>query len=280
MIISKVFNNNAVLVKDENQIEKIVMGCGLAFKKKSGDHIDESKIDKVFLLSNDEANNKFKELVMYIPFEYIEFGEEVIKYAQGKLGETLNENVYISLIDHMYSAIKRYKEGIMIKNVILWEIKRFYKDEYNIGLKALEMIKERFSVSLLDDEAAFIAIHIAESRKRQETEDMYKTTEIMSEILNIVKYYFNISFDEDSIYYYRFITHLKFFVQRLLENKLLEGHGDDTLLELVKTKYINSYNCVEKINDFISKKYKYDILDEEKLYLVIHIERLVYKSEK
>ena len=69
-------------------------------------------------------------------------------------------------------------------------------------------------------------------------------------------------------------------MQRLLENKLLENRGDDTLLGLVKTKYINSYNCVEKISDFISKKYKYNILDEEKLYLVIHIERLVYKSEK
>lgn len=279
MIISKIFNNNAVLIKDENAVEKIVMGCGLAFKKKCGEELDESKIDKTFILSNPDVSNKFQELIQYIPSEYIELGEDIIRYTEKTLGKNLNDTIYISLIDHIYAAVKRFKDGISVKNAILWDIKRFYKDEFNIGLNVLNMIEERFSVRLPDDEAGFIAIHIVEALLNENVEDMYNITELMSEISNIVKYNFRISFNEDSIYYYRFITHLKFFAQRLLGNKINIDDKNDDLLDTVKLKYVNSYECVNKISEFLKRRYNYNIINEEKLYLTIHIERLVYKSE-
>ncbi|AGF54729.1 transcription antiterminator [Clostridium saccharoperbutylacetonicum N1-4(HMT)] len=278
MVIYKIFNNNAVVIKDEKGVEKIVMGCGLAFKKKCGEEVDVSKIDKVFILSDPEVNNKFQEMMTYIPSEYVELGEEIINYAAKALNKTLNDTIYISLIDHLYAAVKRYQDGISVKNAILWDIKRFYKDEYKIGLKALDMIEERFSVRLPDDEAGFTAIHIVESVLSENAEDMQKITEIISEISNIVKYNFHIYFNEDSVYYYRFVTHLKFFAQRLLEGKTYLDDAQDDLLYTVKTKYVNSYECAEKISKFIKTKYDYDISNDEKLYLTIHIERIVYKA--
>lgn len=278
MIIYKVFNNNAVLTKDENGKEKIVMGCGLAFKKKSGEKVDESKIDKVFVLSDPDINNKFQQMITYIPIEYIELGEDVIKYAGKALNKNLNDKIYISLIDHLYAAIKRYQEGISVKNAILWDIKRFYKNEFKIGLKALDMIEERFSVRLPEDEAGFIAIHIVDSLLSENVGDLNEITEIISQISNIVKYNFHIVFNEDSVYYFRFITHLKFFAQRLLEGKTYFDDDKDDLLDTIKAKYVNSYGCVEKISEFIKKNYNYDVSDDEKLYLTIHIEQVVYKS--
>lgn len=278
MIIYKIFNNNAVVIKDENGMEKIVMGCGLAFKKKCGEEVDVSKIDKVFVLSDREVNNKFQEMMTYIPPEYVELGEDIIKYAKKALDKNLNDTIYISLIDHIYAAIKRYQSGILVKNAILWDIKRFYKDEYQIGLKVLDMVEERFFVRLPDDEAGFIAIHIVEASLNENTKDIQNITEIMSQILNIVKYNFHISFNEESIYYYRFITHLKFFVQRLFEGKTYTDDGQDDLLDAIKEKYQNSYECVNKISNFIKSEYNYDISGEEKLYLTVHIQRMVYKS--
>lgn len=125
MIIYKILNNNAVVIKDENGMEKIVMGCGLAFKKKCGEKIDVSKIDKVFVLPDPDVNNKFQEMMTYIPPEYIELGEDIIKYASKALDRDLNDIIYISLVDHLYAAVKRYREGILVKNVILWDIKIF-----------------------------------------------------------------------------------------------------------------------------------------------------------
>ena len=278
MMIYKIFNNNAVVIKDENGVEKVVMGCGLAFKKKNGDELDESKIDKIFVLSDPLINNRFQELVASIPIGYVELGEEIIEYASMVLEADLNDTIHLSLIDHIYSAMKRFQEGITIKNAILWDIKKFYKKEYEIGFKALDMIEKRFSIRLPEDEAGFIAIHFVEAVTRKGAEEIHQVAELISEITSIVSYNFHLFFNEDSLYYYRFITHLKFFAQRLLEGKMYLDDEQDDLLTIIKKKYVNAYECAEKICEFLKKKYNYQVSNDEKLYLTIHIERVVYKT--
>lgn len=281
MKIEKIFNHNVVVVKNENGKEKIVMGRGIAFKKKVGEEFDESKIDKVFTLSNQNAVNKFQELVADIPIEHMELAEEIISLIKIKQGKKLNELVYINLVDHIYTAIERFSGGVTVKNVLLWDIRRFYPDEFTVGLKALDLIEERFHVQLPEDEAGFIALHLVNaSMDEKNMQDMFQITKFMQEIINIVKYKFNIVFDEDSVYYYRFITHLKFFAQRLINKATYKGEADEDLLELIKNRYRNSYACVKNISEFILKKYNYVLSDDEELYLTIHIERVVYKLEK
>lgn len=43
MIIDKILNNNVIVVKDKNNVEKIIMGKGIAFNKKIGDEIEKEK---------------------------------------------------------------------------------------------------------------------------------------------------------------------------------------------------------------------------------------------
>lgn len=47
---------------------------------------------------------------------------------------------------------------------------------------------------------------------------------------------------------------------------------------MVKVRYKNAYQCVNQIEKFIENKYDYRLSNEEKLYLTIHIERVVYKT--
>lgn len=95
----------------------------------------------------------------------------------------------------------------------------------------------------------------------------------------MVKYYYRIVFDEDLVYYYRFIIYLKYFVEWIVSNNLYENNEDD-LLNVIKVKYKNVYKFIEKLDEFIYKKYNYDLIDEEKLYLIIYVERVVSKSIK
>ena len=274
MEISKVLNNNVAVVIENNE-EKIVMGRGICFKKKTGDTIEPETIDKVFYLHNQEVLSRFKELVVDIPLEYLESGEEIMDEARLNLGKALNDNIYISMVDHIYTAVVRAKDDILVKNALLWDIQRFYKEEYQIGKKALEIIEKKTGVLLPNDEAGFIALHIVNGQLDEDVHDMYEITKIMQEIENIVRYHFKIEFNEESAYYYRFITHLKFFAQRLVEHKKQNKQEDD-LLEVVQVKYANAYQCVEKIAIYIKNQYNYELYDEEKLYLTIHIHRVVY----
>lgn len=279
MVIDKILNNNVVVIKEHDGVEKIVMGRGIAFQKKVGETFDDAKIDKVFTLTSQDAVNKFQELIVDIPIEHVEMAEEIISYAKTHIGKKMNEMIYISLVDHIYTSIVRFLDGIVVKNALLWDIRRFYSVEFYVGNRALDMIEEKFHVRLPEDEAGFIALHLVNAEMDEEDmHDMYEITKVMQEVSNIVKYKFNITFDEDSAYYYRFITHLKFFAQRLVKNNTYEDSGDDDLLDVIKVKYKNSYDCVNKVAQFIQSKYDYTLSNEEKLYLTIHIEHVVYKT--
>ena len=63
MIIERVYNNNVVLVKDEqSQKELILTGCGIGFQKKIGQIADESKIEKKFIAEDVSFRNKISKL--------------------------------------------------------------------------------------------------------------------------------------------------------------------------------------------------------------------------
>lgn len=58
MKIHKILNNNVVCTKKENETEVVLMGRGLGFQKKVGDTIDESKIEKTFVIETKELSEK------------------------------------------------------------------------------------------------------------------------------------------------------------------------------------------------------------------------------
>ena len=187
-----------VTILNNNDKESVVMGRGIAFQKKKGDEIDDTKVEKIFVLENNNVNDKFLKLINDIPVECIEVAEEIISYAEENLETTLNQDM-------------------------------------------------------------------------PEIVNMIKVTE---EILKIVIYHFNIEFDEESINYYRFLTHLKFFTQRLFNGNYYEDY-DNELFDMMSIKYPESYECVKKIKKFIYDTYGNNLTKEEMLYLIVHISRVI-----
>lgn len=278
--IHKIINNNVIMFIDEKGNEIVAMGRGIAYKKKVGGVIDEKLIDKCFYQADKNFNERFKQIAGAIPTEYIELANDIIQYAKIYTNKKFSDSLYISLSDHIYSSIQRLSEGVQLKNPMLWEIKRFYEPEYEVALKAVEMIEERFDVKMPEDEAGFITIHIVDAELDNCTiDDVYEITKVIQDIHNIVRYFFKMEFDTKSIHYYRFITHIRFFAQRLITKTTYNDDQDDGLFYILKEKYKNSYQCVLKIEEYIKKNFNYEISNDEKLYLMVHIERTVYKTE-
>lgn len=280
MKIYRRLNNNVVVVKDEKGNEEILMGCGLGFEKKVGDSVEAQRVEKTFRLSSKTLNMQFQELLVDIPLELIEIGNEIVDDAKIQIDASLNENLIISLTDHIHMAIERLKNGVEVKNVMLWDIKRFYQNEYKVGLHALEIIYAKLGHRLSEDEAGFIAFHIVNAQLDEQSKSVKEITVVMQEIENIVRFTFHIELNENSVYYYRFITHLKFFAQRLFTGKCYEDDEVTGLLDSIKSKYKEAYTCVLKIMKFIEDKYSYVLSEEEILYLSIHIARIARESKK
>ncbi|KHL97143.1 transcription antiterminator LicT [Paenibacillus sp. IHB B 3415] len=278
MIIRKILNNNVAVIRDKFDQEVIVMGKGIAYQKKNGDLIDEQVVEKIYSLSTKESFIKLQDLLTEIPIEYFNVSDQIINYAKLTLGKKLNDSMYISLSDHIFTAVNRFRDGVILKNALLWDIKRFYPEEYEVGVKALQFISQDLDIQFPDDEAGFLALHIVNAEDREESQDIYRVTKIIQEISNIIRLYFQINFDEKSVYFYRFISHLKFFAQRLVSGNMHGNESDQDLLDVIKSKYKNAFLCVEKIEKYIEANYNYNLTNEEKLYLTVHIQRVVYKT--
>ena len=276
MIIKKIFNNNSILALNSDKREVVVMGCGIGFKKNIGDLIDQNKVEKTFILKEKDTSEKFRMILEDIPEEIIYVCYDIIEYAKNILNKELSEYIYITLTDHINNAIKLHKEGLNLYNIILWEVKKFYPEEFEIGLKALSFIKSELDIELPEDEAANIALHLLNSQinnSYEEIGDIAKQAKMINDILNIIIYTYNIKLDENSLSYDRFITHLRFFFKRLNKrnneiDKIEEK--DDFLLKQVKEKYVDAYKCMLKIEEYLKK----ELNDEEKLYLTVHIQRI------
>lgn len=271
--ISKIVNNNFVCSVNEKGEEIILRGPGIGFQKKSNEIVDNSKVEKIYSMSSKTTLNKLQSLVDSIPLEYVQVSTEIIDDIKKSFNKKLNDNIYISLTDHINFAIERQQKKLEYKNALLWEIKKFYNVEYQMGLHAIKIIKDKLGVDLIEDEAGFIALHIVNAELDTDMSDMFKITTLIQDIIAIVKNYYQLELDEDSLHYERFITHLKYLGQRMFSNKTVKD-DDLKLQKMIKKNYSKDYQCAEMIDQYIQEKYHRELTGDEKMYLTIHLKRI------
>lgn len=280
MRVEKTINNNIVVSSDEFHRETIVMGRGLGFKKKNGDQIDEAKVEKIFTINDQKSNTNFQKLVNEVPMERIQVADEIIRYAKNSLQKELSENIYVSLTDHINMAVDRAKADMEFQNPFGWEIKKFYYREYLIGKVAINMVKQRLGVQLCEDEATFIALHIINAELNLDMSHMVSMTKMIQDIIDIVEEYFDIQLDKNSIYFERFVRHLKFFSQRLFTGQsIYDDKKNEDMLDLFRLRYPDAFACTKKIKQYILDICEHEISDEEMTYITVHVKRLITEHE-
>lgn len=269
MRIIKVLNNNAVIVKDEGQ-EKIAIGPGVGFQKKKNDRVPIEKIEKLFIL---KENEKFQRLLLRIPEDHLMMAEEILAYAEKHLQTPLDDHALLSLADHLSFAIEREQKGIHVRNKLLQEIKILYKKEFEVGLWAIKQIQKKLQIKMPMDEAAFIALHI--HMMKIQGGDLQKTvrqTAIVKEMVNTITDYLNITLKEDEISYERLVNHLRYALSR---NEHPQSHAlDHEILSMIQRKFALSYQCALAVARKLSTTYHIHLSEEELGYITLHIERL------
>jgi beta-glucoside operon transcriptional antiterminator len=274
MLVEKIINNNIVSSFDENGNEVIVMGRGLGFKVKLGQEVDQNKVEKIFRMDNNKETLRLAEVLADIPLEHIQVCNDIVAFAKTVISNKLSKNIYITLTDHIHFAINRQKEGINFTNALLWEIKKYYHKEFLVGKKAVELLHEKLGVQLTEDEAASIALHFVNAEIGTEISNTIDITKLIQNVMKIITYHFQMVIKEDTLNYERFITHLRFFSQRVIAHN--NNNGDDQrLYEVIRNQYPDAYKCSEKIKQFVENEYQVTIPDEEMTYLTVHIKRII-----
>jgi len=273
MKIVKVLNNNAVVCAKDTGEELIAMGRGLAFGQKVGNSIDEAKIEKLFVPQSEEKFNMFQQFIKDIPAEDFLLSQKIISHAQKNSTRLFDDSIYITLTDHLHSAIERAKTNVSVTNPLTSAIKSFYPKEFEFGVAAVEIIKQETGIELPVDEAAFFTMHFVTAELGESTPEFNTVLTFVQDIGDIAKESLQKEVDETATSWQRFLTHLSFFAQRIMTGKK-QSDKEALLFDSVSSAYPKAFETVEKIVKYIKENYSYEVGLDEKTYLMIHVNRL------
>lgn len=277
MRIKKIINNNILSAVDDKGCELIVTGRGIGFQRCRGEQIDPATVEHYYRMEDKAEQRKLRELVEKIPMEHLELTESLIAHIRGHIPQKLNESLLITLADHVSFAIARKAQGIAFSNPLKGAVMCYYPAEYQLGRDCLKVIQERLGVELNEDEAAFIALHIVNAELNTSMSQMYEITGLLEGALAVVETFYHRQFDRESLDFSRFVVHLRYFAQRLFQDKLMEDTADERdvmFRQLIMKNCKEHFRCAQCIAEFVKNTYHKALPDEELIYLTIHLKRI------
>lgn len=271
MIAVKIFNNNALSTVTHDGKDAILIGLGIGFNKRPGDKVSEEKIEKIYYVQ-DDMQTKFLEMLKNVDSDVMEASEKIVGLIPGSEGKFSNKGI-LSLIEHISFAIERTKNGIFLPNLMLSDIKMMYSKEFELGLKALDIIQEICHIRLPGDEAGYIALHFVNMQSNDNL--AYDTLKFVKGSIALIKECYGIELDESNLTTLRFMTHLKFLAQRIFKKEALQ---DDKMIEMYDYLIGNNYKneeYLQKLDKYIEKEFKYKLDKSEKVYLLLHLTKIL-----
>lgn len=171
------------------------------------------RVERVYVLKDDSLGALPGPPAAPAGREYLEIAAQIYRDACHAIPVEISESIIAPLADHIGIAVHREREGFRLRNMMLQEVQRFYRDEFIVGRRAVELVNARFDVALGDDEAGFIALHLvgAELGTHEDSMPISTITDLIHEIESIVRMHYMTTIDPESEAYRRFMTHLKFF---------------------------------------------------------------------
>lgn len=268
--VIKSFNNNILLVM-ENGKEKILFNKGIGFGKRPGDIVEKGiVVEKIFVIEDKDNQRNFNEILNRVDTKLIALVEEVIAEITDELGEELNENIHVGLIDHLFYAIRRLKDNEEIQNPFLVEIETLYGREFSMACRLATRIKEELGVEVPEGEKGFISLHIHSARNNGKLSNTIKYSFLSNSIVEHVEDRLKIEIDRKSLDYARFLTHIRFAIERIMTDAPIKND----LVDVIKMKYRLSYEIAWETKSIICKVLNIESVSEDEIaYLAMHIER-------
>ncbi|MFQ9668170.1 PRD domain-containing protein [Thomasclavelia spiroformis] len=270
--ILKVFNNNSVAAISDDLGDIILTGSGIGFQKKAGDLVDETKIEKTYLFKDDQKK-RFEQSIAEVPAVYYEIAHKIVSKAVKDLKVDFSGEIFIAISDHLSFAVKRKKENIYLPNIILNETKIIYKEEYKVGLWALDYIENKIGIRLDEDEAGYLALHLVNFSLSNNANNAMKIVTLTKEVLNLIKKTMKVELEEDSIGYTRISTHLKFLAERIFRDDASSVVDTTSDIREMLKEDARLALCINRIVRLIKERYNYDLSPDEQTYLCIHIKK-------
>lgn len=273
MKVIKNINNNVALCLDSNNKEVVAFAKGIGFKKPPYE-IEISNVERTYY----DVDEIYISMIDDLPEQIIKISSKIIDYARMRIENPISSNIVFTLADHINFSIKRYQQNMQIKLPIIYDIQHLYEKEMEIGQYGLKLIKDELKVYMPKEEAAYIALHIINAEGQTMNKIEVENDEVIRKITKIVEAEYQITINTDSFDYSRFVTHMHYLIKRGRKNELVRSENTQLYQQIVQG-HPKTAQCSEKVSKYLSETLKIHLNDEEKLYLILHINRLCTRED-
>ncbi|MDB1729454.1 PRD domain-containing protein [Enterococcus avium] len=136
------------------------------------------------------------------------------------------------------------------------------------------VINETEDVGLDETESTAIAMHFISSGSNYDSiQQAMNVTKIISEIISIIQYHFQIKIDQNSKNFSRLVSHLQYFLIRQVKGIKMMDMSEE-MIRIVLDQYQSSFQCAEKVIGYLNKVHNVKPPLEEEVYLTMHKERV------
>jgi len=275
LMIEKVLNNNVLIAAHPAYEEVVLIGKGIGFNRKLGDHIDTDKVEKLFVLKNEREQKSYIKLLPFIDNEYLDTIISAMELIKQRSNSNLNEHIHVALTDHLMFAITRASQGMEVSNPFLIETKALYRYEYEIATEVVGLINEKTGFTLPVGEIGFIALHIHSAITNKNLSEVNQHSQLISRLVEMVEEQLAIKIDKEGIDYMRLVRHIRFAIERVIKEERVEE--PEKISSLMKEEYPVCYNLSWKLIKVMQQALKMKVFDAEAVYLTMHLQRLQKK---
>lgn len=269
-------NNNTVVCVDESGRQIVAMGKGIGFGTLPRE-LTLKEIERTFYDLDQESLNVMQDL----PPDIVMFSAKMMDIISNELPYTLGPNAALLLADHLAFAAERVKKRIHVQMPLAYDVQQMYPLEYKIGAYVITRMRKELHVALPAEEAVGVAMNLLNAKVGSEAkaaqDDAERFSEMLEEITEIVENDLHIIVDRNSFNFSRYATHLQYLFQRISKHSAIDSENI-RLYESLREEFADIARCVEHIGAHIQQKWHCTLSEEEKLYLILHVNRICVKE--
>ncbi len=274
MEVVKIYNNSIVLAK-ANDRYSVVIGNGCGFGKRPGDQVDEGKVELRFPFTSDELQRMNLGLLEQLDSRDLMIVGGLVEQCAQKLHCEFRSSMVFSLVDHIRNAeIRQYIDD---EHPFRWIVKKLNPGEYECAKWMIDQLAEGpLTIQMPHSEATAIALHMINNRDASGIPESLAESEHVMRIVTIVEYKLNRTLDHNSLAYSRFVTHLRFLLNRLTHPGMVGESENNRLFKSVFEEATpQAREILASIVAYLEGAFHPEIPEAERGYLLLHLHMFI-----
>lgn len=273
----KKINNNVALCIDGAGRQVIAMGKGIGFRPMPYT-LELADIERTFY----DVDESCAELFRQVPPKLLQLCIRFVEHAQEVLPYPISSAAALTMADHIQFAIQRAEKNIRIEFPLAFELQQQYPQEMRLAEELWNSLR-KMKIFLSRNETAGIAMNLINAQISQQSGGSVPRKQgfewLLDMVVQVTENILHVKIDRTTFNFSRFATHIYYLSQRLENNQPIDSENL-SMYEKMCDSFPELRDCVEQAAGMIQCQLGHPLHEEEKLYLMLHINRIIERQDE